>query len=246
MRYLIYLTQRWPKKFLLWWTLRGLPADIKPVAMQKMLELIDIPDRTHRAEKIKETFHAWKEAVAEGSKEKTSELEKSYEEKLATASRLMLAPNFPMPHFSVNQGLLDEATKAKMNISMLENEVMQIPPIKTWLLVMALLVLILSVIANYFTLTAKLGSDFINGNETITAIVNGVFSVLLALIELIGFYVLIHFTPGENLKRGFARCVGLIGAILLIVGVSITILTRTEIGSTTLSGSSNQSIGKIE
>jgi len=145
----------------------------------------------------------------------------------------------------VNQGLLDEVTKARLNILMLQEDVMHIPQIKTLLLVMALLVLILSVIANYFTLTTKLGSDFINGDQTITAIINGVFSILLTSVEVIGFFVLIHFTHGEGLKRKFAIMLGVIGAILLIAGVSITILTRAEIGSTALTNSS-QSIDKIE
>jgi hypothetical protein len=236
---------RWSKKVLLWWTLRELPANIKSVAMHKLLAAIDIPDRAVRAEKIKDTFNGWKESLVNGNIEKLAELEKSYGDRLNTASKLMLAPNFPMPHFSVNQGLLDEVTKARLNILMLQEDVMHIPQIKTLLLVMALLVLILSVIANYFTLTTKLGSDFINGDQTITAIINGVFSILLTSVEVIGFFVLIHFTHGEGLKRKFAIMLGVIGAILLIAGVSITILTRAEIGSTALTNSS-QSIGKIE
>lgn len=236
--------RRWTKKFLLWWTLRGLPADLKAVAMKDLLEALDVSNRSERAYMIKEAFHGWKESLTNDTNEKIAEIEKTYEEKLAAASKLMLAPNFPMPHFSVNQGLLDEATKAKINREIAEEEIMNIPLIRTWLLILTLLVLILSIIANYFTLTIKLGNDYIDGNDTITAVVNAVFSVLLAAIELIGFYVLINFTPGGRLKINLARVIGIFGAILLIVGVSIIIFSRTEIGGTALTAT--QSVGKIE
>ena len=222
---------------------RQLPGDMQASIMHDLLSVIDIPDRLEKVRRTKEIFRPYREQIETPYEQKVSDCRKEYSEMLDKAQSKVLAPNFPMPHISINHSILEQKVKAKLTLQSLEEEIMEIPQMNSFHLFAAVLGILLSAIANFMTLNMKLGNDWIGGNEMLSTLGNGLFSLLLIVFEAIGLYLLMHFMPRKS-GHGLGRLFGIIGAIVIVVSTCIIIFSRAEIG--TIAMTTVQDVGKVE
>lgn len=222
---------------------RQLPGDMQSSIMHDLLGVIDIPDRREKVKRTKEIFRPYKEHLETPYKQKVSDCRKEYSEMLDKAQSNVIAPNFPMPHISINHSVLEQKVKAKLTLQALEEEIMDIPQTNKFHIFAAVLGILLSAIANFMTLNMKLGNDWIGGNEMLSTGGNGLFSLLLIVFEAIGLYLLMHFIP-RRAGHGLGRLFGIIGAIVLVISVCIIIFSRAEIGTSAMT--TIQDVGKVE
>lgn len=223
--------------------LRHLPGDMQSAVMHDLLEIIDIPDRRERVRKIREIFRPFKEQLESPYEQKVSDCRKEYSEMLDKTAANVIAPDFPMACISINHDSLEQKAKAKLTLQSLEDELMDLPYINYFHLFAAFLCVLLSTVANFMTISAKFGNDWMGGSDLVTGICNGFFSLLLNVFEAIGLYLLLHFMP-KRYGKGFARLLGIIGALVLVISICITIFARTEIGTSAMT--SVQDAGKVE
>ncbi len=222
---------------------RQLPGDMQSSIMHDLLGVIDIPDRLEKVRLTKEIFRPYKEQLETPYKQKVSDCRKEYSEMLGLAQSNVLAPNFPMPHISINHSVLEQKVKAKLTLQALEEEIMDIPQTNKFHLFAAVLGIFFSGIANFITLNMKLGNDWIGGNELLSTVGNGLFSLLLIIFEAIGLYLLMHFMPRKS-GHGLGRLFGIIGAIVIVISICIIIFSRAEIGTSAMT--TVQDVGKVE
>ncbi len=222
---------------------RQLPGDMQSSIMHDLLGVIDDPDRLEKVRRTKEIFRPYKEQLETPYAQKVSDCRKEYSEMLDKAASNVIAPNFPMPHISINHSVLEQKVKAKLTLQSLEEEIMDIPRTNNFHLFAAVLGILLSAIANFMTLNMKLGNDWLGGNEILSTGVNGLFSLLLIIFEAIGLYLLMHFMPRKS-GHGLGRLFGIIGAIVLVISVCIIIFSRAEIGTSAMT--TVQDVGKVE
>lgn len=222
---------------------RQLPGDMQSSIMHDLLGVIDIPDRLEKVKRTKEIFRPYKEQLETPYAQKVSDCRKEYSEMLGLAQSNVIAPNFPMPHISINHSVLEQKVKANLTLQSLEEEIMDIPKLPDSFLYFSLLGLVLATVANYMLLSDKFGRDWVGGSETVTAICNGFFSLLLDMLVAIALSYFMHIMP-KRAGNGFAKLIGIIGAILFIISVCITVIARTEIGTSAMINV--QDTGKVE
>jgi len=211
--------------------------------MYDLIGIIDIPDRSEKIRKTKETFSIYKQKIECLYESRVSDIRKKYEEKLSMVGAYLIAPNPPMLNFTINHELLEQKVKGRLTLQSLEDEIINLPEIGTFNYFAAVLGVLLSAVANFITLNIKLGNDWIGGNEVISTAVNGLFSLVLMLFEATGFYLLMYFLP-RRASNGLVRIVGIIGAIMVVVAICIIVFTRAEIGTTEITNV--QDIGRVE
>jgi len=220
-----------------------LPGDKQADAMHSLLAVIDSPDRMEKVRRIREIFGPYKEQVDPNYEQNMEDCRKEYSEMLDKAKSNVIAPHFPMPHISINHGLLEQKIKAKLTLQSLEEEIMCIPQTRKFHLFAAALGILLSAVANFMTLNIKLGNDWLGGSEMLSTCGNGLFSLLLIIFEAIGLYLLLHFMPRKS-AHGLGRLFGIIGAIIIVVSVLIIVFSRAEIGTSAVT--TVQDVGKVE
>lgn len=240
---IIYSITRYYQKRRLRSLVRQLPGDMQAAVMHDLLEVIDIPDRMERVRRTREIFRPYKEQLEAPYKQKISDCRKEYSEMLDKAQSNIIAPNFPMPHISINHDLLEQKVKAKMTLQALEEDIMDIPRFPESFLYFSLLGLVLATVTNYMLLSDKLGRDWVGGSDALTAICNGFFAVLTDIFVAISFAFIMHIMPKKT-ANGFAKLIGIVGAALLIISVGFMVLARTEIGSNAMTVI--QDVGKVE
>jgi len=211
--------------------------------LHKLLCIIDIPDRIRKITLTREIFAPYKDRLEPHFAEKIKECIEDSTAMLERVQSNVIAPNIPMTHIVINHTILDQKVKAKLTLDALEEEVAAIPRSNKLLLVSACFGILVSGLANFMTFSKILGNDWIGGNELLSTIANFLFSLLLLIFEAIGFYILFHYMP-RKAGHGFARIIGIIGALLLIVSVCVIIISRGEIGSN--AASTIQDIGTVE
>lgn len=222
---------------------RQLPGDMQSSIMHDLLGVIDTPDRLEKVKLTRAVFRPYREQLETPYKQNLSDCRKEYSELLDKAASNVIAPNFPMPHISIKHDLLEKKVKAKMTLQSLEEEIMVIAQTNSFHLFAAVLGILLSAIANFMTLNMKLGNDWIGGNEILSAVGNGLFSLLLIIFEAIGLYLLMHFMPRKS-GHGLARVFGIVGAIVIVISICIIIFSRAEIGTSAMT--TVQDVGKVE
>jgi hypothetical protein len=222
---------------------RQLPGDMQAAVMHDLLGVIDIPNRLEKVKRTREIFRPYKEQLDPHYEQKISDCRKEYSEMLDKAASNVIAPNFPMPLISINHDLLEQKVKAKLTLQALEEEIMSIPQTNGFHLFAAVLGILLSAIANFMTLNMKLGNDWIGGNEILSTVGNGLFSLLLIIFEAIGLYLLMHFMPKKS-GHGLGRLFGLAGALVIVISICMIILSRAEIGTSAMT--TVQDVGKVE
>lgn len=240
------MIKRWFNKVMVWLSLRSLPAEIRCEMMQGLHDIVDMPDRSQSACTIKQVCSDLRDKHISEHNNKAAVLKQQYDDKISRASKNILAPSLPYLQSSVDQGLLDEKTEAHLNIQMDKEEVMSLPNITTTYKVISFMMLILSIVANYLTFSALFGNDFIGGSEKLSMTVILIFSITLVAVEIFGFYFLLTLLPDMGMRIGLARMVGIFGAVLLIVSVGLTIISRTELGNSVTTNTSQSMTGKIE
>lgn len=241
------MIKRWFHKVLVWLSLKSLPAEIKCEMMQQGLHnIVDMPERSQRASTIKHVCSDLRDKYISEHDNKVAVLKQQYDDKISRASKNILAPSLPYLQSSVDQGLLDEKTEAHLNIQMDKEEVISLPNITTMYKVISFMMLILSVVANYYTFSALFGNDFMGGSEKLSMAVILIFSFTLVAVEIFGFYFLLTLLPCAGLRIGLAKMLGILGAVLLIVSVGLTIISRTELGNSITTSTSQSMTGKIE
>jgi hypothetical protein len=92
-------------------------------------------------------------------------------------------------------------------------------------LLVLLFALVLGTLANHFTITLACGSDYLGGNENLTAWATLVFAVMLELLAVLG----VGLFPSSSSPRWrlfFVKSYKRIGGILIAAGTSLLILIR--------------------
>jgi lipid-A-disaccharide synthase-like uncharacterized protein len=222
---------------------RQLPGDMQSSVMHDLLGVIDIPDRLEKVRRTKEVFRPYKEQLETPYEQKVSDCRQEYSEMLDKARSNVIVPNLPMPHLSVNHDVLEQKVKAKLTLQALEEEIMEVSQLPDSFLFFSVLGIVLSTVANYMILEDKFGRDWLGGNELLTAICNGLFSLLLDMFVAIGLTYLMNIMPKKT-GNGFTKLIGIAGALLFIISVCIIVLARTEIGTSVIT--SVQDVGKVE
>ena len=146
-------------------------------------------------------------------------------------------------YHSMASFMLEQKARAQLMLQSIETEIMLLPQVKKFHLFAACMGIFLSTIANFMTVSAKFGNDWIGGNEIITGVCNLFFSLLINVLEAISLFLFLHFIP-EKYSKGLARLMGIVGALLIVIGIVIMIFSRTEIGSNLMTGA--QMGGKVE
>jgi len=222
---------------------RLLPADMQTDVLHKLLCIIDIPDRIKKITLTREIFKPYKDKLEPHFVQKIKECIDESNAMLVKVQVNVIAPTVPITHIEVNHAVLDQKVKAKLTLDALEEEIVTIPKSNRLLLISACFGILVSGIANFMTFSKILGNDWMGGNELYSTIANFLFSLLLLIFEAIGFYILFHYMS-RKVGHGFARIIGIIGALLLIASVCTIIISRGEIGSN--AASTTQDIGKVE
>jgi hypothetical protein len=224
--------------------LRRLPGELQSSLMYELLDVIDMTDRREKLRRTREIFaHLRKEELHVPHQQEIADCQAEYLAQIEKSAANILAPDFPMARIAINHDRLEQKARAKLTLQSLEEEIMLLPQINTFHLFAALLGVLVSTIANYMTIASKFGNDWIGGNEIVTAICNIFFSLLLNLFEAIGLYLFLHFIP-QRYGKSLARLFGIIGSLLIVFSIVLMIFSRTEIGSTIMTGA--QALGKVE
>jgi hypothetical protein len=240
---IIHSLTRYHQKHRIRKLVRQLPGDMQSAVMHDLLGVIDISDRMEKVRRTREIFRPYKEQLEAPYEQRVSDCRKEYSDLLDKAQSNVIAPNFPMPHISINHNVLEQKAKAKITLQTLEEDIMDVPKFPDSFLYFSLLGIVLATVANYMLLSDKFGRDWVGGSETVTAICNGFFSLLLDMLVAIALSYFMHIMP-KRASNGFAKLVGIIGAILFIISVCITVLARTEIGTSAMINV--QDTGKVE
>jgi len=222
---------------------RQLPGDMQAAVMHDLLGVIDIPDRMEKVRKTREVFQPYRDQLEVPYEQKVTDCHKEYSEMLDKAQSNVIAPNFPMPHISINHDVLEQKAKSKMTLQSLEEDIMDVPKLPDSFLYFSFLGLVLATVANYMLLSDKLGRDWVGGSDTLTALCNGFFSLLTDILVAISLSFIMH-NMSKKAANGFAKLIGFIGAILLIGSICVMVLARTEIGSNAMTNI--QDTGKVE
>lgn len=208
-----------------------LPADMQAAAMYGLVGLIDILDSREKVARTREVFGAMKEQAEVCRKTEADALRDEFVKQLERAAGNVVAPGFPIPELRIDQNMLEQKAKAKMTLASLEEEIMSIPPTGTFNLIAAFLGASLAVAANYFTISSYFGNDWIAANEMMTAVCNGLISIIMILFETLGLYLFLNFVPRSK-SHYIAKTIGIVGAALIVISICVMIFARTEIGTT--------------
>lgn len=222
---------------------RQLSGDIQSAIMGDLLGVIDIPDRLEKVRRTREIFRPYREQLDPTYEQKIADCRKDYSAMLDKVQSNVIAPNFPMPHISINHDVLEQKAKSKMTLQTLEEDIMDVPKLPNSFLYFSLLGLVLATVANYMLLSDKLGRDWVGGSDTLTALCNGFFSLLTDILVAISLSFIMH-NMSKRAANGFAKLIGFIGAILLIGSICVMVLARTEIGSNAMTNITDT--GKVE
>ena len=210
-----------------------LPGDMQAETMHDLLHIIDVPERSEKVNKTRDIFKALKNRVETSVEKEEASLREEFAKQMERAAGNVVAPGFPVPHLRIDQNMLEQKAKAKMTLVNLEEEIMNIPESGRFSLIAAFLGASLAVAANYFTLSSYFGNDWIGANETITAVCNGIISIIMILFETLGLYLFLNFIPRTR-SHGIAKLIGIVGAALIVISICAMIFTRTEIGTSTV------------
>lgn len=239
---IVAVIKRFRQKQLICRLVKYLPGDMQPEVLHKLLDVIDVPDRMEKVRRTRMIFQAVKAQLDNPYQEKLADINQEYSSRLSRAASNVIVPDLPMPRLSINHNVLEEKAKARLTLDCLEEEVMGIPHTSTFHLYMALLGILMSAVANFSTITARFGNDWIGGNELMSTLCNGFFSLAMCVFEAIGLYLFMHFMP-KRYTNGFSRILGMVGALVIVVSLCIAIFSRVEVGTSVITP---QDSGKVE
>lgn len=209
---------------------RRLPGEWRADIYHEFMKISDLPDRGEKIRLTHELFIPYRQSIDPVFKEKVLNCEHEYKNTLSNIQSNALMPLFALPSITINQDLLEQKIKAKLNLEALEREIMSVPKTRFFNLFVAILGVFISLLGTYATFNAMLGNDWLGGNESLSTAINGIFSLIVIMVEAISFYSLIHYMPKKS-RNGLNRLLGIVGAILVILSISMLIFSRSEIGS---------------
>jgi len=235
--------QRYLRKRRISKLVRQLPGDMQPALLSQLIEIIDLPDRMEKVRRTREIFVSAKGQINEPYRQKVEDCSQEYEDRIKRAASNILLPDLPIPRLAINHALLEEKAKAQLTLGSLEEEIMTLPHTNRFHMFAGMLGVLLSSVANFMTVTAKLGSDWIGGNETASILCNAFISLTMCILEAAGFYLFMSFMP-KRLANGFSRILGMVGAVIVVVSICIAIFSRIEVGPSSITNP--QDSGKVE
>ena len=137
--------------------------------------------------RTRETFRPYREQLDPTYEQKIADCRKDYSAMLDKAQSNVIAPNFPMPHISINHDVLEQKAKVVKRPSRpLRRISWMYPSCLTRSYTSRSPDLSLATVANYMLLSDKLGRDWVGGSDTLTAL-------LQRLLLIADGYISCHF-----------------------------------------------------
>jgi len=184
-------------------------------------------DLGQRREDIHLLFELLRNRIKSSAEKLRCEICDRFDQRIAGLEDKILSPNFPVYHISVNHALKSEKARAMANVERMRVDVQEIPEVSNGQRLAAVFLMVLSFFGNYLTVTLFVG-DFL-GNEVLTMAATAVISAVLSLAEVVGLYILALFMG--RWKVTALKVLGFVSAGLLVAGIVMLVLARTEIGA---------------
>ncbi|GEM_PF-2699911 len=218
------------------------PEDLK-AEMHRLFEEARIRVvRSKEAEQVrlKESFEAQVAELGEqkGRDRKREQLNTLYAgKKQRVMSRLEgklahLPPSLPEGGSKlISLEVVERKALAKQALERLHHLLADYPATSVWVRTIAFLLVALGSFANFYFITAILGPDWVSGKETLSALVSGLFALLLSGAEVIGISMILAYLK-EPYGALWSRRLQAIGGLLIFVGILVFMWSRSaELGA---------------
>lgn len=209
--------------------LRILAPGHVPTAVLTTREIEEEPDPQTRRKELGDLFLGLRQQVRSEAQTQREEALATCRDRIAKHKRKILPPDIPGGCITVDGDKLAEKAKARWNADTLKEEIGAYPEISAGHRRMAMLLLLLSLLANWMTVTQFLGADWL-GNESMSVAATASVALLLTVAELVGFGLVTVFVP-DQFKLFIMKGIGVLGAVSLLLGLLLLILGRSELGS---------------
>lgn len=208
--------------------IRGLDPRDMPDAERGLLKIREENcDPWRRREEVHVLFESLRDRIKSAAEKLRREIRDRFDQRIADLEEKVLAPDFPVYHISVDHALKSEKARAMANVEQMKVDVQEIPEVSNGQRAAAAFLMILSFFGNYLTVTLFVG-DFL-GNDTLTLAATAVISAVLSLAEVVGLYILVLFMGRWKIPA--LKVLGFVSAGLLVAGVVMLVLARSEIGA---------------